>query len=62
MPPLPFTAGMTHGWKRPRPGWSLVQSLELGWSRWTATMETLTLEHIASANGTVLDRYVFRHP
>jgi len=51
--------GMTHGWKHPRPDWSLVQSLELGWSRWTATMDSLTLEHLASGNGTVLDTYEF---
>eukprot|EP00658_Telonema_sp_P-2_P075353 TRINITY_DN6487_c0_g1_i4.p1 TRINITY_DN6487_c0_g1~~TRINITY_DN6487_c0_g1_i4.p1 ORF type:complete len:395 (-),score=92.95 TRINITY_DN6487_c0_g1_i4:309-1493(-) len=51
--------GMTHGWMKPRPEWSLVQSTELGWSRWTATPKSLLLELIASANGTILDNVTF---
>jgi len=52
--------GMTRGWHKPRPAYSLVQSTELGWSRWTATPSDLRLELVSSNNGTVLDTYEFK--
>eukprot|EP00657_Telonema_sp_P-1_P008462 TRINITY_DN29698_c0_g1_i1.p1 TRINITY_DN29698_c0_g1~~TRINITY_DN29698_c0_g1_i1.p1 ORF type:complete len:113 (+),score=20.41 TRINITY_DN29698_c0_g1_i1:117-455(+) len=51
--------GMTHGWAQPRPAWSLVQSIELGWSRWTATKQSLKLEMVSSADGSVLDSITY---
>eukprot|EP00656_Telonema_subtile_P057445 TRINITY_DN9450_c0_g1_i2.p1 TRINITY_DN9450_c0_g1~~TRINITY_DN9450_c0_g1_i2.p1 ORF type:complete len:184 (-),score=56.01 TRINITY_DN9450_c0_g1_i2:202-753(-) len=51
--------GMTHGWQNPRPEWSLVQSTELGWSRWTATKESLLVELVSSANGAILDTVTY---
>lgn len=54
--------GMTHGWAKTRPAWSVARSLALGWSRWTATATTLRLDLLATANGTVLDTHTFSQP
>jgi len=51
--------GMTHGWQHPKPDWSLVQSLELAWSRWTVTKTSMLVELVASGNGTILDSVTY---
>ena len=48
--------GLAHKFE-PAPTWARSRAIVLGWARLAATSSSLTVEHVSSANGTVLDRF-----
>lgn len=41
----------------PAPAWSRSRAMALGWGRLAATRSTLTVAHVSSENGTILDSF-----
>ena len=41
----------------PAPAWSRSRAMALGWGRLAASRSTLTVEHVSSENGTILDSF-----